>query len=244
MKFIRNIAAMLTDPEPSPQEEKPETPKAEPKPEKTLEDQMREKWAVGKTVVATMDIFGSYMEAAERKHKAGDKGEVIRLEWSKVETFCEEEHQHLFAHTTFGLQLLLKRERRQKSGLNWTPWSVQTCGQYDCAWNPSKFCLEEEAYLYQDKIERWNNPKLSFKIRKKEGTSRFSVWFQHRAHAEGYTIVKQTTGKNEPCQFDSIEDARSAIEILKIRLNPRLIEYFSRQYEDVEGEFYTVETVS
>lgn len=231
----------------------PETPQEI---KETLFDELAKKWVVGKTVVAIEDVFGEYYSDNRNVilHKAGDKGKILfagpdELRTSDYHGRVYNEWVNFRVKTELGETTLARYERERPMGSyslfpaknadEWSEWKYEMTTPNE--WNRRTFVLEEEEAQFATQIERWKNPQLSFKIRRLEGRSPVTVWFSHRAYAEGFVIVKQPSGK--PVEFDNIEEARAAVEILKTRKNPKLIENFSRQYEDVEGEFYTVETI-
>lgn len=109
----------------------------------------------------------------------------------------------------------------------------------------------------QKEIEAWKNPNLQFKIRQKEGKPCYTIWFSHNGYTKGVFQPVRPAGTqpyypedhmrlnngSKLLELDSLEAAREVVEILKTRENVTEIAYFQRQFADVEGEFYTVETI-
>lgn len=118
----------------------------------------------------------------------------------------------------------------------------------------------EESKLpqHQKEIEAWKNPELTFKIRQKEGKPCYTIWFSHNGYTKGVFQPVRPDPRPQGCfleigyslpvpsqllELDSLEAAREVVEILKTREKVEDIAYFTRQFADVSGEFYTVETI-
>lgn len=111
----------------------------------------------------------------------------------------------------------------------------------------------------QIEIEAWKNPELKFKIRQKEGKPCYTVWFSHNGFTRGQFWVVRSANSvtgypvsgydygfratEAILELDSLETAKEIVNILRKRTKIEEIARFERQFEDVAGEFYTVETI-